>query len=88
MPACKVASVMSDSVCPMDCSPPDFSVHGILPARIWCGLPCLPSRDLPNPGTEPMFPESSTLAGGFFTAVPSGKPQATVDEVAEELDLT
>ena len=32
--ACQVASVVSDSVRPLDCSLPDFSVHGILQARI------------------------------------------------------
>ena len=31
--ACQVASVVSDSVRPLDCSLPDFSVHGILQAR-------------------------------------------------------
>ena len=36
----------------MDCNPPGFSVHGILQARIWNGLPCPPPGDLPNPGTE------------------------------------
>ena len=61
---------------------------GLPRQEYWLGLPFPTPRDLPNPGAEPMFPESSTLAGGFFTAVPSGKPQATVDEVAEELDLT
>ena len=29
------------------------------------------SRDLPNPGTEPV---SLALAGGFFTTEPPGKP--------------
>ena len=32
--ACLVASVVSDSVSPMDCSPPGSSVHVILQARI------------------------------------------------------
>ena len=67
MPVCEVASVMSDSVCPMDCSPPDFSVHGILPARIWSELPCPPSGDLPNPEIEPKFLMSPALACEFFT---------------------
>ena len=26
---------------PTDCSPPGSSVHGMLQARIWRGLPCL-----------------------------------------------
>ena len=38
---------------PTDCSPPGFSVHGILQARILSGLPSLSPEDLPNPGTEP-----------------------------------
>ena len=37
---------------PMDCSPPGSSVHGILQARYWSGLPCPPPWDLPNPGIE------------------------------------
>ena len=38
---------------PVDCSPPDSSVHGILQARIpeWVAIPF--SRDLPDPGIEP-----------------------------------
>ena len=37
----------------------------------WSGLPFPSSGDLPDPGTEPMSPESPALAVGFFTAVPS-----------------
>ena len=33
----------------------------------WRGLPCPPSEDLPDPGSEPMSPVSFALAGGFFT---------------------
>ena len=51
---------------PMDCSPPDSSVHGISQARI------LPSPgDTPNPEIEPLSPVS---AGGFLTTAPPGKP--------------
>ena len=41
---------------PMDCSPPDSSVHGILQARIleWVALPS--SRDLPDPAIKPRSP--------------------------------
>ena len=35
-------------------------------------LPFLLPGDLPNPGIEPLSP---ALAGGFFTAEPSGKPK-------------
>ena len=41
MCVCVSCSVVSDSFNPMDCSPPDFSVHGILQARIleWIAIP-------------------------------------------------
>ena len=32
----------------------------------WSGLPCPPSGDLPNPGTEHMTLTSPALAGRFF----------------------
>ena len=47
----------------MDGSLPDFSVHGILLARILCPHP----GDLPNPGIEPASPMSPALAEGFLT---------------------
>ena len=52
---------------PMNCSPPSFSVHRILQARIleWVGMPS--SKDLPNPGIELTSLMSPVLAGGFFT---------------------
>ena len=55
----------------MDCSPPGFSVHGILQTRLlqWVEFP-LPG-DLPDPEIEPGSP---ALAGGFFTTAPPGKP--------------
>ena len=31
------------------------------------------SRDLPDPGIEPMLPVSLAMAGRFFTTVPLGK---------------
>ena len=54
---------------PMDCSPPGFSVHGILQTRIIePGLPFLPLGALPHLGIEPMSP---LLASGSFTAKPA-----------------
>ena len=38
------------------------------------GFPCPPLGDLPDPGIEPASPTSPTLAGGFFTTEPPGKP--------------
>ena len=51
---------------PMDCSPPGFSVHGILQARIleWVTFP--PPGDLPDPGIEPKSLMSPALASRFY----------------------
>ena len=57
--ACSVASVMSDSLRPHDCSPPGSSVLGILQARIWERLLCSSPGDLPNPGMESLMPPAS-----------------------------
>ena len=54
----------------MDNRPPGSCVHGIFPGRILEWAATSFSRDLPNPGVEP---ESSALAGGFFTTEPPGK---------------
>ena len=51
----------------MDYSLPGSSVHGILQAKYWSGLPCPPPGGLPDPGIEPMSFRSPALAGGFFT---------------------
>ena len=45
--------ILCDSV---DCSTPGSSVHGILQARIWSGLPFPSPGDLPNPGIKPRSP--------------------------------
>ena len=52
---------------PTDCSPPDSSVHGILPARILECVAILSSRGLPDPGIKPMSLKSPAFAGGFLT---------------------
>ena len=53
-----------------DCSPPGSSVHGMLQARIWRGLPCLLLQGiLLDPGMEPV--SVSCIAGGFFTIRPT-----------------
>ena len=53
---------------PMDCSLPGSSVHGILQAEYWSGLPCPPPGELPNPGIEPTSRMSAALAEGWFTS--------------------
>ena len=52
---------------PMDCRPPGSSVHGTLQARILEWVVISSSRDLLNPGIEPVSLLSPILAGGFFT---------------------
>ena len=49
---------------PTDCSPPDFSVHGILQARIleWIAIPF--SRETSQPRDRALV---SCIAGRFFT---------------------
>ena len=51
---------------PMDCSPPGSSAHGVFQVRILGGLPFPSPGDLPNPGTEPMSPESLVLQEDFL----------------------
>ena len=41
---------------PMDCSPPDSSIHGIFQARILEWVPFPSPGDLPYPGIEPRSP--------------------------------
>ena len=55
---------------PMDCSPPGSSVHGTR-QEYWGGLPCPPSGDFPDTGTEPGCLKSPALAYKFFTTTAS-----------------
>ena len=54
----------------MDCSPPGFSVHGILQGRIleWVAIP--PPGDLPDPGIEPASLMSPASAVGSLPLAP------------------
>ena len=62
-------SVMSHSLC---CSPPGFSVHGILQARILEWVAILFSRDLPDPDIKPGSP---ALQGDSLPSEPPAKPK-------------
>ena len=46
---------------PVDCSPPGSSIHGILQARYWSGLPFPSPRNLSDPAIEFL-----SLAGFFY----------------------
>ena len=52
---------------PMDYSPPGSPVHGESPGKStgWLAMPS--SRDLSDPGIEPVSLRSLALAGKFFT---------------------
>ena len=58
---------------PMYCSLPDSSVRGIFPARILEWVATYFSRGSSQPRN---WSQVSCTAGGYFTAEPSGKPQA------------
>ena len=64
VPACLVTSVLSDSLWPMDYSPPDSSVHGILQARILELFAMPSSRGSSQPRDHTQAP---VLAGRFLT---------------------
>ena len=49
----------------------------------WSGLPFPTPRDIPHPGIEPIFLACPSLAGGFFTTMPPGKPERAQDSVSE-----
>ena len=48
---------------------------GLPSQEYWSGLPFPSSRDLPDPGLQPMFP---ALLGRFFTTKPPGKPDIRI----------
>ena len=61
--------VLVTQLCPTLCNPiycslPSSSVHGILQARYWSGLPFPSPGDLPDPGIDPWSP---ALQADFFT---------------------
>ena len=51
--------------CPTLCDPTDYTVHGILQARIWEWVAFPSPGDLPNPGIEPRYPtlQADSLPG-------------------------
>ena len=57
-------SVVSNFLLPMNCSPPDSSVHGILQAGILEWVVILFSRGSSQPRDRTQV---SCIAGGFFT---------------------
>ena len=58
----------------MNCSPLGSCPWDSPRQEYWSGLPFPTPGDLPDPGIEPASLASPTLAGGFFTTLPPGKP--------------
>ena len=58
---------------PMDCSPPGFSVHGILQPRILEWVAMLSSRGSFQPRGRTPISCVSGIAGGFFSVEPLAK---------------
>ena len=75
-------SVIPDSLWPMDCSLPGSSVHGILQARYWSGLPFSSLGDHPDPGIKPRSP---TLQVDSSLFEPPGKHNAVLLNVEDQL---
>ena len=57
---------------PWTVSPDASLTMGFSRQEYWSGLPSPSPADLPDPG---IITGSPALAGGFFTAVPPGKPK-------------
>ena len=71
----KLKSLSCVRLCdPMECSPPGFSVHGILQARVLEWVDISPG-DLPNPGIKP---ESPALQADALPTEPPGKIRSGV----------
>ena len=64
---------------PMDYSPPGSSIHGILQARYWSGLPFPFPGDCPNPGIEPGSPGLQAYSTELW-----GKPMTNLDSVLKK----
>ena len=64
----------------MDCSPPGFSVHGILQKEYWIAFPFPSPGNLPDPGIKPASP---ALTGVFFTPEIPGNVAESVNEVTQ-----
>ena len=71
MHVCLGASVVPDSLEPMDCSPPGS--WGFSSKNTGVGCHALLQRNLPNPGMEPTSPMSPALTGRFFTNIDAGE---------------
>ena len=80
-PACLFAQSRPALFDSMDCSLPGSSVHGILQARYWSGLP------YPPPGEEESFDRGvSCIAGGLSTVCGEGNGDALQHSLENLMD--
>ena len=70
VPSAWMRSVTSNSLQPIDCSPPGSSVHGTFQARVLEWAIIFYCRAPYNPGIKLEFLESPALAVGFFFFLP------------------
>ena len=64
---------------PVDCSPSDSSVRGILREGYWSGSPCPSPGDLPHPGVEPTSHMSHRVGRQVLDLLHHlGSPEGTV----------
>ena len=77
MPRAQLCSPLGDAV---DCRLPGSSVHEILQAKYWSGLPFPSPGDLPDPGIKPGSP---ALQADALPSEPPGK----LKEINIELSL-
>ena len=79
--ACNAGAWVHAQLCPTLGDPVDFTAcQAPLATEFsrqehWSGYHFPLQGDLPNPGIEPTSLVSPTLAGGFFTTAPPGKPR-------------
>ena len=69
-----MCSVMSDSVTPWTVARQARLSMEFPRQESWSGLPFPTPGDLPDPGIEPVSPETLTLQVDSFTAEPQGSP--------------
>ena len=69
---------------PIDCSPPGFSVHGILQARIleWVAMPSSRGSALLDPEIEPTSP---ALQADSLPLSPKGSPKKQMKALIQPL---
>ena len=80
---CLVAKLRPTLRDPMDCSPPGSSVHGILQARYWSGLPRPLLGVLPNPGIETETPawQADSLPVSHQGSSPNHRHSCSTDNI-------